>query len=75
MKFDGLWIDMNEPENFMNGQLNNGGCPRDDKYDYPPYIPSKLEKSPRKNCVFTVNREICIRLTGLFMISNLHTWV
>ena len=42
MKFDGLWIDMNEPENFFNGQLNDGGCPVDSQYDNPPFLPSKI---------------------------------
>ena len=43
MKFDGLWIDMNEPENFMNGQLNDGGCPAGNKYDNPPYLPGIIK--------------------------------
>ncbi|NXE53142.1 MGA protein, partial [Casuarius casuarius] len=36
LKFDGLWIDMNEPAAFMNGAI--GGC-RDDTLNFPPYIP------------------------------------
>ncbi|XP_013810008.1 maltase-glucoamylase-like [Apteryx mantelli] len=36
LKFDGLWIDMNEPANFVNGATN--GC-RDDHLSWPPYIP------------------------------------
>eukprot|EP00075_Anas_platyrhynchos_P031081 XP_027320334.1 sucrase-isomaltase, intestinal [Anas platyrhynchos] len=36
VKFDGLWIDMNEPATFYNGALE--GC-RDDLLNYPPYIP------------------------------------
>ncbi|NXA48925.1 SUIS protein, partial [Nothocercus julius] len=36
LKFDGLWIDMNEPAAFMNGAI--GGC-RDDVLNYPPYMP------------------------------------
>jgi len=35
--FDGLWIDMNEPANFVAGDLNDG-C-RDSTTNYPPYIP------------------------------------
>ena len=33
---------MNEPENFLDGQLNDGGCPENDQYDYPPYLPSTV---------------------------------
>ncbi|NXV42975.1 MGA protein, partial [Uria aalge] len=36
IKFDGLWIDMNEPAAFMNGAI--GGC-RNDLLNMPPYIP------------------------------------
>ncbi|KFQ23739.1 Maltase-glucoamylase, intestinal, partial [Mesitornis unicolor] len=36
IKFDGLWIDMNEPAAFMNGAI--GGC-RNDLLNQPPYIP------------------------------------
>ncbi|XP_078486588.1 sucrase-isomaltase, intestinal [Ciona intestinalis] len=38
IKFDGLWIDMNEPANFVNGSLGVG-CPALNKYDHPPYLP------------------------------------
>ncbi|NWI99491.1 MGA protein, partial [Crypturellus undulatus] len=36
LKFDGLWIDMNEPAAFMNGAI--GGC-RDEVLNNPPYMP------------------------------------
>ncbi|NXA12159.1 MGA protein, partial [Sapayoa aenigma] len=36
IKFDGLWIDMNEPATFMNAAF--GGC-RDDLLNNPPYMP------------------------------------
>ncbi|NWY56124.1 MGA protein, partial [Chionis minor] len=36
IKFDGLWIDMNEPATFLNGAID--GC-RDDLLNMPPYIP------------------------------------
>ncbi|NXX42547.1 MGA protein, partial [Tricholaema leucomelas] len=36
MKFDGIWIDMNEPSSFVNGAV--GGC-RNQELNFPPYIP------------------------------------
>lgn len=35
--FDGAWIDMNEPSNFLNGAFN--GCPKS-SLESPPYIPA-----------------------------------
>jgi len=36
IEFDGLWMDMNEPSNFVIGKV--GGCSKN-KWDYPPYKP------------------------------------
>jgi len=38
IEFDGLWIDMNEPANFVKGKV--GGCSKN-SWDYPPYKPSE----------------------------------
>uniref|UniRef100_A0A2K6KA59 Maltase-glucoamylase n=1 Tax=Rhinopithecus bieti TaxID=61621 RepID=A0A2K6KA59_RHIBE len=37
LKFDGLWIDMNEPASFVNGAVSPG-C-RDASLNHPPYMP------------------------------------
>ena len=39
IKFDGLWIDMNEPSNFVAGSIN--GCPNN-TLNNPPFVPRKL---------------------------------
>lgn len=35
VEYDGLWIDMNEPSNQLDGSPN--GCPADSPLDHPPY--------------------------------------
>ncbi|KAL2301348.1 hypothetical protein Nmel_011919 [Mimus melanotis] len=42
LKFDGLWIDMNEPAVFVNGAI--GGC-RNDLLNNPPYMPHLASRS------------------------------
>ncbi|XP_039285299.1 lysosomal alpha-glucosidase [Nilaparvata lugens] len=36
-QFDGLWIDMNEPSNFVDG--SQSGCPASSLVEDPPYVP------------------------------------
>ncbi|KAJ8368020.1 hypothetical protein SKAU_G00080480 [Synaphobranchus kaupii] len=38
MKFDGIWIDMNEPASFVHGTID-GKCLGDPIYENPPYMP------------------------------------
>ncbi|XP_072044621.1 lysosomal alpha-glucosidase-like isoform X1 [Amphiura filiformis] len=35
--FDGMWIDMNEPSNFVSGSIT--GCPSNSTYNQPPFLP------------------------------------
>uniref|UniRef100_G1SKM6 Sucrase-isomaltase, intestinal n=1 Tax=Oryctolagus cuniculus TaxID=9986 RepID=G1SKM6_RABIT len=43
MKFDGLWIDMNEPSSFVNGTTTNV-C-RNTELNYPPYFPELTKRT------------------------------
>uniref|UniRef100_A0A8D0L7P9 P-type domain-containing protein n=1 Tax=Sphenodon punctatus TaxID=8508 RepID=A0A8D0L7P9_SPHPU len=42
MNFDGLWTDMNEPSNFIDGTI--GGC-RDLELNQPPYMPDLVSRA------------------------------
>ncbi|NXN70413.1 MGA protein, partial [Himantopus himantopus] len=42
LKFDGLWIDMNEPSSFVHGAV--GGC-RNQELNFPPYVPQLGSRS------------------------------
>ncbi|GFQ88016.1 lysosomal alpha-glucosidase [Trichonephila clavata] len=47
LKFDGIWLDMNEPLNFKNGSEH--GCP-DDEIENPQYLPGR----PYPLCTLTI---------------------
>ncbi|XP_054254507.1 maltase-glucoamylase-like isoform X2 [Indicator indicator] len=42
LKFDGIWIDMNEPSSFINGAVE--GC-RNQELNFPPYLPQLGSRS------------------------------
>ena len=51
--FDGLWIDMNEPANMIDGEMNRG-CPANSTYDHPQFDPSV------RNGHFIYKKTICM---------------
>eukprot|EP00094_Tigriopus_californicus_P007397 TCALIF_07120-PA protein Name:"Similar to MGAM Maltase-glucoamylase, intestinal (Homo sapiens)" AED:0.12 eAED:0.12 QI:64/0.83/0.61/1/0.83/0.76/13/81/845 len=55
LAFDALWIDMNEPANFITGDETDGGCV-DNNINYPPYKPHAVgdELSDKTICMDTV---------------------
>ncbi|XP_071838698.1 sucrase-isomaltase, intestinal-like [Apostichopus japonicus] len=52
LDYDALWIDMNEPSNFIRG--SEEGC-LDNRYNYPPYMPKLLIE---ENLIYT--KTICM---------------
>ncbi|XP_023932526.1 lysosomal alpha-glucosidase isoform X2 [Lingula anatina] len=38
VEFDGMWVDMNEPSNMVNGAVD--GCPKNSSLENPPYVPA-----------------------------------
>ncbi|XP_034987341.2 lysosomal alpha-glucosidase isoform X1 [Zootoca vivipara] len=52
--FDGLWIDMNEPSNFVDGSL--AGCSQEE-LDKPPYVPAVLGNSLSAKTICASSRQ------------------
>ena len=59
ISFDGLWIDMNEPSNFIPGSTE--GCP-DSVYNSPPFLPGRCCMN---TCKY-VHTYVCIYVLVLF---------
>ncbi|XP_041960066.1 lysosomal alpha-glucosidase [Alosa sapidissima] len=64
--FDGLWIDMNEPSNFVDGSLN--GCP-ETPFDAPPYTPGVLGGSLRSKTICASARQ---KLSSHYNLHSLY---
>lgn len=64
--FDGMWIDMNEPSNFVPGSLD--GCP-DNKLENPPYVPAVKGGNLRHATICTSSQQ---NLSSHYNLHNLY---
>lgn len=64
--FDGMWIDMNEPSNFVKGSLD--GCP-DSDLENPPYVPGVVGGTLRAATICASSRQF---LSTHYDLHNLY---
>ncbi|XP_012590021.1 PREDICTED: lysosomal alpha-glucosidase [Condylura cristata] len=64
--FDGMWIDMNEPSNFVKGSLD--GCP-DSELERPPYLPGVAGGSLQAATICASSRQL---LSTHYNLHNLY---
>uniref|UniRef100_A0AAV2LKQ6 Uncharacterized protein n=1 Tax=Knipowitschia caucasica TaxID=637954 RepID=A0AAV2LKQ6_KNICA len=67
--FDGIWIDMNEPSNFLDGSTN--GCP-DNNIENPPYTPGVLGRLLRSKTVCASAQQKLSSHYNLHSLYGLH---
>ncbi|XP_055971733.1 lysosomal alpha-glucosidase [Sorex fumeus] len=64
--FDGMWIDMNEPSNFLAGSVN--GCPNNE-LENPPYVPGVAGGTLRAATICASSRQF---LSSHYNLHNLY---
>ncbi|ELK12281.1 Lysosomal alpha-glucosidase [Pteropus alecto] len=64
--FDGMWIDMNEPSNFVKGSVD--GCPAND-LENPPYVPGVAGGTLRAATICASSRQL---LSTHYNLHNLY---
>ncbi|XP_005624079.1 lysosomal alpha-glucosidase isoform X1 [Canis lupus familiaris] len=64
--FDGMWIDMNEPSNFVRGSVY--GCP-DNDLENPPYVPGVVGGTLRAATICASSRQL---LSTHYNLHNLY---
>lgn len=76
MKFDGLWIDMNEPSSFVHGSVDNK-C-RNEILNYPPYMPALTKRNEglhfRTMCMETQQTLSNGEFVLHYDVHNLYGW-
>ncbi|XP_065352760.1 maltase-glucoamylase-like [Cloeon dipterum] len=74
IKFDGLWIDMNEPANFETNQPNFLNCEANE-WDDPPYLPKAAWINPGKRMS---DKTVCMTATQSgyrqYDVHSLYGW-
>ena len=58
-EFDGIWIDMNEPDN-QERRTNRTSCDVGSELDYPPYLPKIIGWKPEENLVDVTVLDVAI---------------
>ncbi|XP_060700892.1 lysosomal alpha-glucosidase-like [Hemiscyllium ocellatum] len=66
VSFDGMWIDMNEPSNFVSGAIN--GCPNNN-LENPPYVPGVTGGNLRSRTVCMSGKQY---LSSHYNLHNLY---
>ncbi|KAM4692298.1 lysosomal alpha-glucosidase [Rhinophrynus dorsalis] len=64
--FDGMWIDMNEPSNFVHGSVDN--CPNNE-LENPPYVPGVVGGSLRSSTICASSHQ---HLSSHYNLHNLY---
>ncbi|XP_075701156.1 lysosomal alpha-glucosidase [Rhinoderma darwinii] len=64
--FDGMWIDMNEPSNFVPGSVNN--CP-DNNLENPPYVPAVVGGTLRRATICASSQQ---HISSHYNLHNLY---
>ncbi|KAG8565047.1 hypothetical protein GDO81_012689 [Engystomops pustulosus] len=64
--FDGMWIDMNEPSNFVAGSVDN--CP-DNNIENPPYVPAVVGGTLRRATICASSQQ---HLSSHYNLHNLY---
>ncbi|KAF6720919.1 Maltase-glucoamylase, intestinal [Oryzias melastigma] len=77
MKFDGLWIDMNEPASFVHGTVG-GKCLGDQLLEFPPYMPPlESQHEGLKHKTLCMNSEQILsdgKRVKHYDVHNLYGW-
>ncbi|XP_023817356.1 sucrase-isomaltase, intestinal [Oryzias latipes] len=77
MKFDGLWIDMNEPASFVHGTVG-GTCLGENLLEFPPYMPPLESKEEGlKHKTLCMNSEQILsdgKRVKHYDVHNLYGW-
>uniref|UniRef100_A0A8C7XUH5 alpha-glucosidase n=1 Tax=Oryzias sinensis TaxID=183150 RepID=A0A8C7XUH5_9TELE len=77
MKFDGLWIDMNEPASFVHGTVG-GTCLGENLLEFPPYMPPLESKHEGlKHKTLCMNSEQILsdgKRVKHYDVHNLYGW-